>query len=275
MTITCKGNLIDLSRPKIMGILNMTPDSFYDGGSYTSDQEALIQVEKMLEEGADFIDIGGQSTRPTSTFLKPDEELQRVLPILERVLKEFPDVLVSIDTFYSTVAQKTVEYGASIINDISAGNLDRDMMPTVARLQVPYIMMHMRGTPQTMQQHTNYKNLLEEIRFYFSQKIDTARTWGINDLILDPGFGFSKTKKQNFELLKKLELFHTFELPVLMGVSRKSTIYKTLGTTSQKSLNGTTVLHTLSLLKGTSILRVHDVREAVECVRLCTAYLEA
>ncbi len=275
MTITCKGNLIDLSRPKIMGILNMTPDSFYDGGSYTSDQEALIQVEKMLEEGADFIDIGGQSTRPTSTFLKPDEELQRVLPILERVLKEFPDVLVSIDTFYSTVAQKTVEYGASIINDISAGNLDRDMMPTVARLQVPYIMMHMRGTPQTMQQHTNYKNLLEEIRFYFSQKIDTARTWGINDLIIDPGFGFSKTKKQNFELLKKLELFHTFELPVLMGVSRKSTIYKTLGTTSQKSLNGTTVLHTLSLLKGTSILRVHDVREAVECVRLCTAYLEA
>lgn len=274
MTINCKGSLVDLSTPKIMGILNMTPDSFYDGGSYASDQEALQQVERMLEEGADFIDIGGQSTRPTSTFLKPEEELRRILPVLKRILEEFPDTLISIDTFYGEVARSTVENGAAIINDISAGNLDKTMMETVAVLQVPYIMMHMRGTPQTMQSMTEYENMLQEILYYFSEKINQARALGINDLVIDPGFGFSKTRIQNFELLKKLNLLGTMELPILMGVSRKSTIYKTLNISQKESLNGTTALNVISLLNGAHIIRVHDVKEARECVKLVSAYQE-
>lgn len=275
MTINCKGKLVDLSSPKIMGILNLTPDSFYDGGRYKTDRQALDQTGKMLTEGAFFIDVGGQSTRPTSTFLTAEEEKRRVIPLIDMILKEFPDTLLSVDTFYSEIAKAAVEHGAVLINDISAGNLDIEMMSTVAELQVPYIMMHMRGTPQTMQSNTNYTNLLQEILFYFSKKIKQARDMGINDLLVDPGFGFSKTARQNFELLKKLELFKSLELPILMGVSRKSTIYKTLNISPKEALNGTTALHMLCLLNGANILRVHDVKEARECLDLFLAYERA
>lgn len=275
MTINCKGKLVDLSSPKIMGILNLTPDSFYDGGRYKTDRQALDQTGKMLTEGAFFIDVGGQSTRPTSTFLTAEEEKRRVIPLIDMILKEFPDTLLSVDTFYSEIAKAAVEHGAALINDISAGNLDIEMMSTVAELQVPYIMMHMRGTPQTMQSNTNYTNLLQEILFYFSKKIKQARDMGINDLLVDPGFGFSKTARQNFELLKKLKLFKSLELPILMGVSRKSTIYKTLNISPKEALNGTTALHMLCLLNGANILRVHDVKEARECLDLFLAYERA
>lgn len=274
MTINCKGKLIDFSSPKVMGILNITPDSFYDGGSYKSDKHVLEQVEKMLKEGADFIDIGGQSTRASSAMLTADEESARVLPIIEKVLQEFPQTIISIDTFYSEVAQAAIERGAAIVNDISAGNLDKNMLKTIAELQVPYLMMHMRGTPQTMQskENTTYQNLLNEILFYFSQKVDQARKMGINDIIIDPGFGFSKTVEQNFELIKNLNLFKFLELPVLIGVSRKSTICKVLNVKPKEALNGTSVLNTLALLKGANILRVHDVKPARECIELIHAY---
>jgi dihydropteroate synthase len=268
MTINCKGQLIDLSTPKIMGILNVTPDSFYDGGKFNSDKSILLQVEKMLTDGATFIDIGGQSSKPNATITSVDEELNRVLPSLHLILKNFPEAIISIDTFISKVAKIAVENGAAIVNDISAGSLDPEMFETVAKLKVPYIMMHMRGTPQTMQEHTNYENLLKEILLYFSKKIVVARSLGINDIIIDPGFGFAKTIAQNFELLNKLELFHILELPILTGVSRKSMIYKTLKSTAEDSLNGTTILNTIALTKGSNILRVHDVKEAVECVML-------
>lgn len=267
-TINCKGNLIDFTIPKVMGILNVTPDSFYDGGKYSTDALLLRQVEKMLQDGATFIDVGGQSTRPTSEFLSAEEELKRVLPVVQLLVQNFPDILLSIDTFHSTVAEACIQNGAALINDISASSLDENMIEVIAKYQVPYIMMHMRGTPQTMQQHTQYEDLVQEILFYFSQKIAKARSLGINDLLLDPGFGFAKTIPQNFELLQKLELLHWADLPLLIGVSRKSMLYKTLETTPENSLNGTTVLNTVALMKGASILRVHDVKEAVECVRL-------
>lgn len=268
MTINCKGQLIDLSTPKVMGILNVTPDSFYDGGRFVSEKNVLIQVENMLQDGANFIDIGGQSSKPKAAIVSIDEELKRVVSIVDLILKKFPETMISIDTFNSKVAQIAVEKGAAIINDISAGNLDDNMFETIAKLQVPYIMMHMRGTPQTMQEMTNYDDLLKDILFYFSEKVAKARSFGINDLIIDPGFGFAKTLEQNFELLNKLELFEMLELPILVGVSRKSMIYKTLETTPENALNGTSVLNTISLTKGGNILRVHDVKEAVECVKL-------
>ncbi|MCB6098718.1 dihydropteroate synthase [Flavobacterium psychrophilum] len=268
MTINCKGQLIDLSTPKVMGILNVTPDSFYDGGRFVSEKNILIQVENMLQDGANFIDIGGQSSKPKAAIVSIDEELKRVVSIVDLILKKFPETMISIDTFNSKVAQIAVENGAAIINDISAGNLDDNMFETIAKLQVPYIMMHMRGTPQTMQEMTNYDDLLKDILFYFSEKVAKARSFGINDLIIDPGFGFAKTLEQNFELLNKLELFEMLELPILVGVSRKSMIYKTLETTPENALNGTSVLNTISLTKGGNILRVHDVKEAVECVKL-------
>lgn len=267
-TINCKGNLVDLSVPKVMGILNVTPDSFYDGGKLTSDSLILNQVEKMLTDGATFIDIGGQSSRPNAQFLTAKEELYRVVPIVELILKQFPDAFLSIDTFHSEVADVCISVGAAIINDISAGTLDEKMFEVIAKHQVPYVMMHMRGTPQTMQQLTDYDDLVKDILFYFSQKIVKARSFGINDLIIDPGFGFAKTVEQNFELLSKLELLQITDLPVLVGVSRKSMIYKTLDCSPEEALNGTTVLNTIALTKGASILRVHDVKEAVECVRL-------
>ena len=268
MTINCKGKLIDLSTPKVMGILNITPDSFYDGGMYKDDAVILNQIEKMLSEGATFIDIGAYSSRPNAEHVSEDDELKRIMPIVELILKELPESLLSIDTFRSTVASKCINSGACMINDISAGYLDKRMLQTIADLHVPYIMMHMRGTPQTMQQQTNYNNLVKDIIFYFSERIATARSLGIVDIIIDPGFGFSKTLEQNFEILNKLELFTMIEKPLLVGVSRKSFIYKTLKTSAEEALNGTTILNSISLFKGADILRVHDVKEAVECVIL-------
>lgn len=268
MTINCKGNLIDLTVPKVMGILNSTPNSFFDGGKYKSDIEIINQVEKMLVDGATFIDIGAYSSKPNADFVSEEEEIERILPVVQLILKRFPETLLSIDTFRSGVARICVENGASIINDISAGGLDENMMQTVADLKVPYIMMHMRGNPQTMQKLTDYGNIVKEILLYFSEKVSLARSFGINDLIIDPGFGFAKTIDQNYEIMQKLELFQMLELPVLAGISRKSMIYKTLGTNANEALNGTTVLNTIVLQKGAHILRVHDVKEAVECVKL-------
>ena len=268
MTINCKGQLIDLSTPKIMGILNVTPNSFYDGGKFTLSENGLSQVGKMLEEGATFIDIGAYSSKPNAEFVSEEEELSRILPVVQSVLKQFPDALLSIDTFRSEIAAVCIENGAAIINDISAGNLDEKMMEVVAKYNVPYIMMHLRGTPQTMQSQTNYENIIKEMLFYFSEKVNKARSLGINDLIIDPGFGFAKTLEQNYEVLQNLELFKMLDLPLLAGISRKSMVYKPIGVTANEALNGTTVLNTIALSKGANILRVHDVKEAVECVKL-------
>jgi len=267
-TINCKGKLIDLSTPKVMGILNLTPDSFYDGGKLSSEKEILSKTEVMLTEGATFLDLGGYSSRPGANFVSEKEELQRVLPVVELILKEFPKAILSIDTFRSEIARQTINAGASIINDISGGSLDNNMFKIIGKLQVPYIMMHMRGTPQTMMQNTYYKNLTKEILLYFSEKIAKARSFGVNDLIADPGLGFSKTIDQNFELFSDLEAFNMLEIPLLVGVSRKSMIYKTLGNTATEALNGTTALHAIALQKGASILRVHDVKEATETISL-------
>ena len=268
MTINCKGNLIDLSQPKVMGILNVTPDSFSDGGKFIETSQILQQVEKMLKEGATFIDVGGYSSRPDAKNIPEDEETQRVLPVIELLLKKFPEILLSVDTFRSKVAQKSIEAGAAMVNDISAGNLDQEMLKTVANLQVPYIMMHMRGTPQTMKTQNEYKDLLQDIIFYFSKKVDEARTIGINDLIVDPGFGFSKDMKQNFEMLSKLELFHNLDLPLLIGASRKSFIHKTLTIKPGEADNGTSIINTVALQKKAHILRVHHVQNAMEAIRL-------
>ena len=268
MTINCKGILIEVSTPKVMGILNCTPDSFFDGGKFKSEVDILNQVEKMLFEGATFIDIGGYSSKPGAEFVSELEETNRLLPVIDLVLKHFPKTILSIDTFRSNVAKKAIENGAALINDISAGSLDANMMKTVGELQVPYIMMHLRGTPKTMSGLTNYENITKEILFYFSEKIALARSFKINDLIIDPGFGFAKTLEQNYTVLNKLDLFKLLELPILAGISRKSMIYKVLETTAKESLNGTTVLNTLALQKGATILRVHDVKEAMETIKL-------
>ncbi|UZO81022.1 dihydropteroate synthase [Aquimarina sp. ERC-38] len=268
MTINCKGSLIDISTPKVMGILNLTPDSFYDGGKYKDEKGVLVQVEKMLTEGATFIDIGAYSSRPGADHISEEEEKKRLLPIIKLLCSEFPEILISIDTFRSTIAKEGITCGAAMINDISAGMLDDEMIATIGKLQVPYVMMHMKGTPQTMKDLNQYEDMVREIQFYFSERIAVARHYGINDVIIDPGFGFAKSIKQNFELLQKLELFKFQNVPILAGVSRKSMIYKTLGTTAKEALNGTTVLNTVALQNGVSILRVHDVKEAVECIKL-------
>ncbi|MES2239283.1 MAG: dihydropteroate synthase [Bacteroidota bacterium] len=268
MTINCKGQLIDLSRPKVMGILNITPNSFFDGGRYATEVEILTKVEKMLAEGATFIDIGAYSSKPSAEFVSEEEELNRIVPIVQLLVKHFPDILLSIDTFRSEVARACIENGAAIINDIAAGNLDDKMLEVIAKYNVPYIMMHMRGTPQTMQTMTAYEDVVKEVLFYFSEKVSQARSLGINDVIIDPGFGFAKTIEQNYEVMQKLELFHSLELPILIGISRKSMIHKMLGISADDALNGTTFLNTIALTKGAHILRVHDVKEAVECVKL-------
>ncbi|TLF45625.1 dihydropteroate synthase [Maribacter aurantiacus] len=268
MTINCKGKLIDLTNPKVMGILNLTPDSFYDGGKYKNERDILEQVEKMLSWGATFIDLGAYSTRPGADEISTDEELKRLLPVLELVLSKFPDALVSIDTFKSKVAEEALELGAALINDISAGLLDEAMMEVIAEYHVPYIMMHMRGNPKTMQEQIFYEDLLQEIMFYFSERLSVARSKGIIDVIIDPGFGFSKTLEQNYELLKNLDLLTMADRPILAGLSRKSMIYKLLGTDAQHALNGTTALNMLALEKRASILRVHDVAEAMECIKI-------
>ena len=271
MTINCKGQLIDLSKPKVMGILNVTPNSFFDGGKYKNADEIVAQVQKMLSEGATFIDIGAYSSKPNAEFVSVEEEIARIVPIVELLVQQFPNILISIDTFRSKVAEACILKGAAIINDISAGKLDDLMLGVVAKYKVPYIMMHMRGTPQTMTTLTQYEDVVKEVLLYFSERIAAARSLGINDLIVDPGFGFAKTLEQNYEILQKMELFQQLELPILSGVSRKSMVYKVLNTNASESLNGTTTLNTISLLKGVSILRVHDVKEAMECVTLFNA----
>lgn len=270
MTINCLGQLIDLTTPKVMGILNITPNSFYDGGQYVTEKSILNQVEKMLLEGAAFIDLGAYSSKPNAALVSEEEEIERLLPVIKSVLKHFPDTLLSIDTFRSEVAKVSLELGAAMINDIAAGNLDDKMFETIAKFQVPYVMMHMKGTPQTMTSLTQYDNIVKEMLFYFSEKIATARSFGINDLVVDPGFGFAKTLEQNYEVLQHLELFQNLELPILVGVSRKSMVYKVLETNAEEALNGTTVLNTIALTKGANILRVHDVKEAVEAAKLFT-----
>ncbi len=251
-----------------MGILNLTPDSFFDGGKYKDAAAILKQVEKMLNEGATFIDVGAYSSRPGADFVSEDEEKQRLLPILEIILKTFPEILLSVDTFRSEIARASIETGASLINDISAGKLDEEMFSVIAKYKVPYIMMHMRGTPKTMQSKTLYANLVKEIILYFSNQLAKARALGIHDIIIDPGFGFAKTLEQNYELLRQLNFLKTLKLPILSGISRKSMIYKVLNSTPDQALNGTTALHMFALTKGTNILRAHDVQEAVECIQL-------
>ncbi|WP_046758297.1 dihydropteroate synthase [Kordia jejudonensis] len=267
-SINCKGRLVSLETPKVMGILNVTPDSFFDGGKYKDEVSMLTQVEKMLTDGATFIDIGAYSSRPNAPHVSETEEKQRLLPIVTTVLKHFPETIISIDTFRSAVAKEAIEAGAALINDISAGNLDAHMMETVGMLRVPYIMMHMQGTPKTMQNNPSYENIVKELLHYFSGKIAEAKSHKINDIIIDPGFGFGKTVAHNYEILKQLEVFQLLDFPVLAGVSRKSMIYKVLENSPQEALNGTSVLHTIALQNGASILRVHDVKEAMECVRL-------
>ena len=267
-TINCKGNLIDLSTPKVMGVINLTPDSFYDGGKLTSEKEILLQANKMLQEGATFLDLGAYSSRPGAKFVSEKEEIHRLLPVIKILLNEFPETLLSIDTFRSNVANESIYAGASLINDISAGTLDDHMFKIIAQHQVPYAMMHMRGTPETMMQNTDYTNLTKEVIYYFSERIAKARSFGINDLIVDPGFGFSKTLDQNYELFNDLELFRHLNVPLLIGISRKSMIQKKIKTTAADSLNGTTALHAIAIQKGVSILRVHDAKEAFETINL-------
>ena len=271
MTINCKGKLVDLSCPKVMGILNLTPNSFYDGGRYSDKKAILSQVQKMLYQGATFIDVGAYSSKPNADFVSEEEELQRLIPVVELLVNTFPEILISVDTFRSKVAENAIEAGAVLINDISAGSLDENMMQTVAKLQVPYIMMHMKGTPNTMQSLTQYDDILQEIMFYFAEKIQLARSFGVNDLIIDPGYGFAKTTEQNFELMHKSEILKQLKLPVLVGISRKSMIYKTLKNSAQEALNGSTALNAFALMKGARILRVHDVKEAVETIALYEA----
>jgi len=272
-TLNCKDRLLVVDKPLVMGIINTTPDSFYPGSRYNAIEDVLKQAEKMIQEGADIIDVGGQSTRPGSEELSAADELERVIGIIESLHFNFPKSIISIDTFYSIVARRAVEAGASIVNDISSGNRDSDMLSTVGSLGVPYISMHMKGTPATMQQHAQYENIGLEILDYFIQKMSACRKAGIKDIIIDPGFGFAKTIDQNFMLLKQLGLFKMLEAPILCGLSRKSMIYRSLGITVDEALNGTTVLNTLAIINGANILRVHDVKEAKEVVKLVGSYM--
>ncbi len=268
LSLNCKGQLIDLSTPKVMGILNITPDSFYDGGQFKDSKSILVQTEKLISEGATFVDVGAYSSRPGANFVSENEELHRIIPVVELILKHFPKTLISIDSFRANVIRECVNAGAVISNDISAGHLDDQMMKTIGELGIPYIMMHMRGTPQTMQNLTHYNHLVTEIFSYFSERIQLAKQHQIMDVVIDPGFGFAKTLSQNYELLGKLEFFQNLNCPILCGVSRKSMIYKTLNCLPKEALNGTTALNMVALMNGTNILRVHDVKEALECVKL-------
>jgi len=263
-----RGKLIDLSVPRVMGIINITPDSFHDGGKFTDPAAQLRHAEKMIHEGADLLDIGGYSSRPGATNISENEEASRVLPAIERIHKAFPHIHISIDTFRAGIAQRGVEAGASIINDITGGEGDKDMFSTVSACRVPYILMHMRGTPQNMNTMTEYSNLIQDIIGYFHPKIAALHAAGVRDVVIDPGFGFAKTLEQNFELLQKLHQLTILGMPILAGLSRKSMIWRTLGTSPEDALPGTIALQTLALTKGASILRVHDVREAMESIRL-------
>lgn len=267
-TLLLKGNLMDLSHPKVMGIINATPDSFYDGGHNVNIDKALASVNKMLEDGANIIDIGGYSTKPNASDVAVEEERRRVIPLIDSLIQKFPDIVISIDTFRSEIAKEAVEAGASIINDVSGGNLDDKMFETVSELQVPYILMHMRGTPATMQNLNQYKHLIKDVVIELSEKLEKLRSLQINDVIIDPGFGFAKSLEQNYEMLNNLSYFNILECPLLIGLSRKSMIYKLLGNEAKDALNGTTALNMVALINGANILRVHDVREAVETVKL-------
>ena len=268
MNLKIRDKLLNLEQPKIMAILNVTPDSFFDGGKFNTEIKVLKQVEKFINEGADIIDIGGYSSRPGAQNISIETELKRVISNIKLIRKEFPEIFISIDTFRSEVARESYFSGADIINDISGGNLDTEMLKTVGDLGAPFILMHMRGNPQNMSLKTNYKNITQDILDYLSNGIELAKANGINDIIIDPGFGFAKNIKQNFSLLNNLKDFKVLNYPVLVGISRKSMIYKTLNIDVQEALNGTTVLHTVALLKGANIIRTHDVKELMECIKL-------
>ncbi|MBK6935694.1 MAG: dihydropteroate synthase [Chitinophagaceae bacterium] len=272
-TLNCKGRLLVVDKPVVMGIINCTPDSFFAGSRRTATNSILYQAEKMIKEGAAIIDIGGQSSRPGSAMIGPDEELKRIIPAIAEINRQFPEVYISVDSFYALVAREAVAAGACIVNDISAGQIDSEMITTVAELSVPYVLMHMKGTPLTMQQNPEYDDVAREVLDFFIDKSAEFKRKGINDIIIDPGFGFGKTIEHNFEILRKLEIFQMLNTPLLLGVSRKSIIYKTLDTTPENALNGTTVLNTAGLLKGASILRVHDVKEAAEAIKLVSGLL--
>ena len=271
MHMNCKGKLIDLTKPKIMGILNSTPDSFFSGSRFESLEVALKVAEKMLMDGADFLDVGGMSTRPNSDEVSENEELNRVIPLVEVILKEFPDALISVDTYRSKVAKEAVNAGVALVNDISAGSMDGEMFSTMAELKVPYILMHMQGTPKTMQQNPTYENVVIEINQFFSEKIRELNELGVNDILLDPGFGFGKTVEHNYELMQNLNLLGCGDFPLLVGVSRKSMVTRLLNSTAAEALNGTTALHMIALERGAKILRVHDVKEAREVVQIWEA----
>jgi dihydropteroate synthase len=272
LSINCKGKLLTFSTPVVMGIINITPNSFYSGSRHEQIDKLLVKAEQMWQQGATIIDIGGQSTRPGSERITADEELKRVVPALESLIKKFPDHLFSIDTFYSKVAKEAIDAGVSIVNDISAGSIDPELISTVAALQVPYVLMHMQGHPQTMQQSPVYKNVVLDVFDFLNFKSEELHKAGINDIIIDLGFGFGKTTAHNLQLLAHLSYFEQLKKPLLIGLSRKATIYKTLQVTAEEALNGTTVLHTVGLLNGVQILRVHDVKEAVEAIKLVGIY---
>jgi len=271
-TLNCRGRLLTFDSPIVMGIINVTPDSFYSGSRQSTVDAALQKAEQMINEGAAILDLGGQSTRPNSKQISAEEEAERVCPAIEAVHKQFPDAIISVDTYYHYVAEQAVYAGASIVNDISGGTLDSDMLFVVAKSKTPFICMHMKGTPENMQQHAVYENVTREVLDYFIQRIDVCKQAGINDVIIDPGFGFAKTITHNFELLRNLSVFKMLEKPIIVGLSRKSTVYKTLGVTAEEALNGTTVMNTLALLNGANILRAHDVKEAVEAIKLFKKY---
>jgi dihydropteroate synthase len=273
MTINCKGTLVDVASPKVMGILNITPDSFFDGGKYKNESEILNQTEKMLSDGATFIDVGAYSSRPGAKHISEEDELNRIVPVINLLIKNFPEIIISVDTFRSKVALETINIGAAIVNDISGGKMDKKMFETVADLQVPYILMHMLGTPQSMQLNPVYIDVTQEIISFFAEQIHKLHQLKLNDVIIDVGFGFGKTNTHNFEILKNLSLFKSLDAPILAGISRKSMLYKTLDISAQEALNATTSANTIALLNGANILRVHDVKEAVEAVKIVNQIL--
>jgi dihydropteroate synthase len=270
--LNCRGKLLNMTTPKLMGILNLTPDSFHDGGQLKSDKAILNQAETMLSEGADILDLGGYSSRPGAKEVPLSEEINRVVPAIDLLHKAFPEVPLSVDTFRGKVAQLAIDSGAAIINDISAGTLDDEMIPTVVRNNVPYVLMHMQGQPATMQKSPEYQNVTRDVILFLSKKVNDLRLAGVKDLIIDPGFGFGKTLKHNYQLMADLEQFQAFNLPIMVGVSRKSMINQVLGTSPANALNGTTVLHTMALLNGASILRVHDIKAAKETLKIVQHY---
>lgn len=268
MTINCKGKTIDLSSPKVMGILNITPDSFFDGNKYITEEDIILQTKKMLDQGATFIDIGAYSSRPNAKNITKEQELNRILPIVKLLVNEFPEILISIDTFRADIADKCLVAGACMINDISGGSLDKNMFNIVAKHQVPYILMHMKGNPQNMQKKPIYNDVTKDISTYFYEKLTQLKKTDIKEIILDVGFGFGKTLDHNYEILQKLAFFQSFGLPILAGLSRKSMLYNLLDSSADKMLNATSIVNTIALQKGANILRVHDVKEAIECIRI-------